>query len=616
MAEFRTLRLEATTGGMNRDDVPSALPKNQARRMTNLLSNRRGQVRMRGGISAGKFLGNLVAPSGYIAVMDKVLYGGVTMAAAGAGQGHIEPQQAPWIARGASTSLAKDAAATAASIRVVDLNPVTPTIGTATAIARQKHPGHANERFGKFGYAQSFDSALDTVANVEGIQDMGNGYFERMTRLLRWDSTASPSPVVLTYAPKAAQDIRIWYNRLLVLGGTAPNAFGFNFVLHNSMWFTRPLTTDDRNNGIGNADVDYTRWTDEVSALTNEIQLLGDDGDFGVGFGAVGRNLAIFKRNQILLLTGFGPESFAVRLVHQNIGCLDPRSIVEVEEGCFFLSREGYQFFDGVQVRPAGVGIQQMIADACEESLTETLRYNGDGGGFGHAVKLDREHILLSIGTKSYGVGATGAGHQVFFCGLLHTPTGAWTLFRMGTNVVTNSYGGFWLLGRTERHAFGTDDNTHISLDDVPKPESQSEALRGTDQSQNFRIEWFSRVAELATPTRKATLHRIMIDYEFVQNGTSEVENAGPVVEVFDGTLGLIATLNLDLNQDLAETDEDTTMPPYRKRWVRDLYSEVTDIQVRVRHIPAVPANAAYDQISIHDVWIEYSPGQERHVGA
>lgn len=85
---------------------------------------------------------------------------------------------------------------------------------------------------------------------------------------------------------------------------------------------------------------------------TYSLPIWVDDGDVITGLAKLGQYLLVFKKDSIFLLTGVGPDDtgqnsdFSVQRLPYNVGCVDPRSVVEANHHVYFRSRKGIYCID------------------------------------------------------------------------------------------------------------------------------------------------------------------------------------------------------------------------------------------------------------------------------
>ncbi len=119
-----------------------------------------------------------------------------------------------------------------------------------------------------------------------------------------------------------------------------------------------------------------------VSGLQQKI-VVGDENenDYLVGGAVVNLTMVIFKRKSIWLLSGYSPESFTLRNLTYERGCVDQHSICEANGGVYFASQNGLEFFDGSEFHTIDAPISNITHPAI-------ARIAGD----------DKVHLKTNIG--------------------------------------------------------------------------------------------------------------------------------------------------------------------------------------------------------------------------
>lgn len=600
MAEkLDTVRLDAPWLGLDTDSAPSAVARAKGLLVQNYLTGDNGRIIQRGAITASPVAYGVANKrvAGVVSGRDRLFIG---LKAHDDATRIIEPWVAPYKVSADST-LAK---AYPTAIRVVSLGSGSGTLETdITPTDRRYVPGPRFTRYGKYAYFIAYDSENDDAASDadnKGILPNANGGHERKTAILRKDLTSlSSNPVLMQTFPFAAQDIRIHYGMLLVLGGTTPIINGddvaVGFPHHNRIHYTDFLSADDFNNGINNADAAISIWQDDASAM-RVLDLPGSQEDFGVAFAAAGKHLAALKRREIVLLTGYGPDSFQMRTFAQGIGCLDPRSVVEANDGCFFLSAHGYMFFDGVQIKDASKGIHDDLLEAGLAAVGD----EGTAGGFAVSERITNDYIMLTIGVADFA--ASPAAPDVTFCGLYHIPSESWDTFH-SNNFASTGKGPIWI-GRTENRQFLADHSNLYIATNLTTPNQVAESSRGKDGSNVIETKWHSRTVELAAPFARAQLQRVIVDYTWTVDGGTEEQYTGPTVTIYD------ASTNTALDTWTLPSGADDGREVARRRYTREVFAEVNELQVRIEYTGTARALV---ESEILDVFVEYSVAQERH---
>ncbi len=379
---------------------------------------------------------------------------------------------------------------------------------------------------------------------------------------------------LLNTGPTSPTDIKQHLSRLFVLGGTVPSATGdpVGTVYKNRLYWS----------DVGGPTAAAGSWQDDVSGLANQITITSD-GDEGVALARVGQHLAILMRRSIYLVMGSAPTAFSMRRLTSEFGCLSADTVVEVEDGCFFLSDAGLAFFDGVQVRLVGTEIRSRLRPA---GVTPTYS----------ASVLDLNHIMFTV--------ANGAAVEWW---ILNRAADSWSRFTVDSNIMATSAP--YQVGRTKTKFFAWDGNRIWRLDDLVHPGTK--AGRGIDNkagtTKRTPSTWRSRRVRLAAPLQAARLQRLVIDYIWNVDGAASdgLSNAWRVAVVNERGESVLAATAVP-----AQAQEGSSAYTYERRQVIDLMGEAEEIQVRIDLDPA--GTTTMQRAEIHDVWIDYAPAQQR----
>jgi hypothetical protein len=409
---------------------------------------------------------------------------------------------------------------------------------------------------------------------------------------------AAGRPTVYTQSPRGAQDVAVFHNRLFVLGGQDPVTLA-GIIEHEAIYYTRALTAAEYTGGITDA---VTKWQDEVSLATNKISIASQENDPGVALAQCGRNIAVLKRRSVLLLTGYGPDSFTIRTAVTGIGCIDPRSVVEVDDGCFFLSKDGYMFFDGVNIVNVSGGLRRKIVGAAMKTVVEGVML---GMNNCYAVRRPGGWVELMIAYTDLLF-----DEYIEFWGLYHIASGSWTEMVMegssSLGIRSSLYG-------TENYALADTGSDAWVVNQVTTPDSVAETFRGIDYLSSslaryaMNAKWTSRVVSLASPLSYSKVRRVIVDYIYIVDGdASDGLHNHLAVTIADGrgaTLGT-GTLRSIADDGLVQV----------ARGVIELDSETDTVQVTINR-PGVfnPVEADHQVVKfeIRDVWIEYHEAQD-----
>jgi len=600
MAQAATERIEPAFDGLDTDTAPDYLTKTKAPVLENFLVDRPGRLPIRGPIrdSIDLYTGDLIGkPVGIWSHGNNLLVGLKANSATAT--------RDPWVAPYRRAAAEADLGVPDDTLYHVNLE--TRATSTVTSVDLNLTPGPRFARLGAYAWGIGYAAEATDSATL-------NGGVQWLTQILRWDGTAA-APTAFANGPIAAQDIKAHLNRLFVLGGREPDTTDYK---PNSLFWTDP--------GGPTADT-VAMWQDDVSGLTNEIVVDSDDpADFGVGLARISSGLVIFKRRSIHMLLGQSPATFTLRTFTLEQGCIDPRSIVEVEDGVYFLSDQGFQFFDGAQLRSTSNDLRSSL-------LAEALATVGDSGvdgGQAIAGRLPNGYVGLSIGTSP----ATTETSDIAFSGLYHAPRNAWVGFSSDAMSAGRPLG----FGRALSRSYLIDDQRLFAADATTAPELAAESERGFDNaaalftfdsgsafdgtddalvnsvtgieawtsslSSPIPARWHSRLAQLAQPTSLTAIKRLLLDYTFKVDGTLDDEENGWFVELVDGRGNVL------LSSRRVPAQGDPSDHAYRRQYAVDVYGEANDAQLRIewRGTESLPLVEA----SVLSAYLTHQPAQQR----
>lgn len=571
MASLNVEAIVPASAGLDTESAPDRVSTGTAPEHRNFLVHRDGRMPLRGPLvdHTALDLGTNELVTGAWVFNDKLLVGTADADATAV----REPHTAPYRKAAAAVDLAEPET----TMKLVDLvaETVTDVVGTQDTVIAGR-----GVRIGGKVYGFAYSSGTDVNEN---------GGFQHRRALLGWDGSTS-APVAVTGAPDGGQDVITHYNRLFVLGGRDV-AGGGTTIEPNTLFYS------DFGGPDGNIADD---WEDDVSGLSNKIVVGADDpNDYGVGLAVVGQSLVIFKRRSIYVLTGYDDSTFTLRPFSHGVGCLDARSIVQGEDGCFFLSAEGYMYFDGAQMYPVSGNVQSELISLAESTVGD----NGSDGARCVAERLPNNYLMISLVSQSFVDGSVGESN----CYLFHIPSGRWTRFT--SDALANPVP-LWV-ERTNNYTTILDGSRVVKADYLTLPEAAPETARGFDTvataSARIPALWYSELTRLSTPLHMAQLHRLLIDYTFVVDGVSD----GAVNGWYVSLINADGTQLLDEYQ-LPNMGENSAYL-YRRRNVVDVYSEVTDCQLRVEWRADAPETfPALIDASIYGAYLEFSPSRQR----
>lgn len=552
--------MEAPSGGINADAAPDFIGRNEAPLIENFLVDRPGRLPMRGPIGAAAVASHdlLVRKpiTGRWHAGDNILTGYRDPSG-----GSREPWVAPYQPVTNAALLAKVYAGSGHGYIASFGSPGSSSHTTGASV--DNAPGPRYSRLGDSVWGIGFGVPSSAPATITQ-----NGYVYPLPRLLQWAGTVT-NPAVVANAPYGSQDVRTHLNRLWLAGGVDVPG-GLTRLEFNTLFFSTS------NGPVTGAATD---WKDPVSGLVNKIVVDSDGDDFIVGLAKVGRNLAVFKRRSVHLLSGSSPSTFSIRSYSTDLGCIDARSIVEYNEGCFFLSQQGYLWFDGYQL--------SNVSDPAVRSLIRAAvsQTNGIDGGQAIASRMSNDYVALAISLQSNTDPVTVT---TYFCGYYNVRSKSWATF--STNGMTLSQPAHF--GHTANYPWLADDRYLRTAQDVFAPitgvTSTVAEVNSTGAAVTIPAKWHSALFRLGTPAASAQLHRQLVDYR----------STVPTFKyrIIDGS-GVTLVPEVNINSP-------SLAPLYRQRFIRDTRgTEANDVQVQVESIGGtVPALIA----ELHSVGLEF----------
>lgn len=343
-------------------------------------------------------------------------------------------------------------------------------------------------------------------------------------------------------------------------------------------------------------------WQDDATGLVNKIVVDSNDSDSGVALAKCRDNLVIFKRNSIHVLYGYSPSTFNLRPLTRSMGCLDQRSIVETVDGVYWLSQQGYMYYDGSNI----TNMSALLSNSLLVEGDLAVGDNGVDGGRAVAASLSNNYILLSISRQTFSSGA----QPNRFCALLHTPTGRWSRFVSDSTSLPAPVE----VGKTLNYSWICDGSRFIKVNQITRPEAANANQRGIDvvtitgtpTTTRINSVWHSRVLPLASPGLSAQLHRILVDHAFTVVSGDNNTTVGWYVSVYDA----------EGNNIVPEYQVDALVDPssniWRKRHVKDAYPELTDFQIRVRFYAGGGSALPVSKAELYECHVEYQPARQR----
>jgi len=372
-------------------------------------------------------------------------------------------------------------------------------------------------------------------------------------------------------------------------------------------------------------------WQDESSGLINKILVANEEGgnDFGVAMAEVGRNLILFKRHSIWQLVGESPETFTVQNITRERGCIDPWSVCEVDQGVYFLSQNGVEFFDGSEFHDV---------DAPVENITKTLGnfLCGDDGertsdiGRCTISYLGNNYLIVSFTAVNPRTRVQRTSTEPQWTALYNISTGTWSTLTSGGCTP------FQVTFRANGITYGIDQAHIYSLGKLTDPQlAELDNVKQLDIEANlitFSKEWqipakyITDRIDLASPPHKIQFHRVYQDYRFPAetNDAAETETAwkikltGPSSSetYYEKTLptqGKISYFDALFGPGLGATGFMSG-----RRWNDEFFAEGIDVRVTVTNSRSgaffeYPNGVDPGRTEVYATGIEYQVTGQRH---
>lgn len=547
MPGFATQTISAPWGGYDTETADAHIASNKSRLLKNLLPGRPGKAVLRGPIRRPRDTDSAAAGasttfSGGWVFDDKLL--------------HADMDTNP------------------VGYMVTDWSPTTPTLSTKvnpTSLNVGLYPFHT--RGGNFVYGYTAGAAGLSGLSSPNRRTAGGSASDATATLLRWTGGATAGDFVAYGAathPRGAVDIRTFLNRIFILGGSEPGTT-------TPVYTTRLFWSGDLGDGTAALGDAVTTW--QSGGVTNRIQLEGTANDYGVGLGLLNGRLVILRRQSLYMMTGSSPDTFAVRKI-ASVGCVDPGSILEWDDGIYFMSDTGLMFFDGASVNPIGDPISGEITAASWQGATVSEL---------SIARISAQHFLMA---------ATGATRKSW---IYHVPTKSWGEITTDTSVLAG--GAPRRISRVVNYPLLFDgtylyDASFVTLPEAADPATQAGRDRAGSTGSDVVIpgEMLTRTFKLGAPEDRSQLTRIFIDYILkappgITSGVIEWD-----ISIEDGRGNVLAS-NLPFAGDYAGGELVRVAPKRIRAVEEDTRPEAKEIAVRWRLNAAAPSWPVYAEI-------------------
>jgi hypothetical protein len=471
---------------------------------------------------------------------------------------------------------------------VTDWNPTSPTLSTKVNPASLNvglYPFHARGGDYVYGYTAGTPGASGQPS--PNRRTSGGSSSAADARLLRWDGgniAGSFSLYTATTGPVGAVDIRTFLNRIFILGGSVPGTT-------TPVYTTRLFWSIDLGNGSTALPDSTTSF--QSSGVTNQIILEGTSNDYGVGMAVLNGRLIILRRQSLYMMTGTSPENFVVRRI-AGVGCVDPGSILEWDNGVYFISDTGLVFFDGSGIEPISPPISgELAANSWQGATASEVS----------VARVSSEHFMMA---------ATGTTRK---CWLYHVPSRSWSEVTAHTNVIAGAAPRRVM--RVTNYPLVFDGTYLYDASFVTLPEASDVPGRDADpRAGGDKVvpgEMLTRTFRLSAPEKGSALHVGYLDYALkappgVITGTLEWD-----VSIEDGRGNvLMSTPTLPALAGDYAGGESVRVPPKRRREVREsLILESDEIAIRWTLNAGSPSWPAYCEIQ--DSALRYATTHDRY---
>lgn len=560
MSDLRTELLPAPWKGMASADAPDAIDKSEAVLLENMLPGSAGLLRLRGPIGR-----NVRTPTSWTA--------GSLAQSFWVYNSTLADQDLEWVL------LQRDA------------------VSDSTYYEFEIAEGNAEDNFTNLG-----GGTYDSSAMAEAMRSMQLGSLtyggvkaietgppvSSVIKLYKWKPDESiwtggsaRTFTEVTNAPYDFKGLAVHLNRLFVLGGSVPGtttpAYDANLYLSDQ---------DGPDAGT------LAQWQDDSSSVVNQIQVLPNGVDTGVGMAHVGRDLALLFRRSIWMLRGQTPSTFQAQQFTAEYGCVSDSSILEYGAGFFFASDHGYMYCDGVTIQEVSAPIRtdfKLVLDQASDNATDFTRRVS-------AAYVGNNTITVCVGNGSSGTTKTW---------LYHVPSGTWSEVTVNTNIIT--IGTPVQVVRTATNVAywnGTSFFTANHIADASPPDELGAASLGLDSPDEFTTTYrvpakiYYRLAKLASPYQMARIERVMLDYMLESDSATD----GWSLQLRDGAgTVLLSWQTLDVKDD---SDADLK----RLRRSIEIFNEAHDVQLQLELRTTATVTVGYNLAEIYDAWLLYQP--------
>ena len=279
---------------------------------------------------------------------------------------------------------------------------------------------------GYFGYIAK--PTTDATADFEITQPYGRGALtavvpdETTTTMYNfWARTVG----IVANGPFGATCINRFQDRLFAFGGSR-----LTTVINGGTWF-KPLYGNIIQWSTGNVD----EWP------RSNFAFIDDAADsFIIGAGTVGSVQVVFTPTRAYLWSGYDESSFQLDDFQRGIGCVDGRSVKNIEDRLYWMSHDGLYSWPG-----NGPLTQETHPNSAVGINTDVLRNAPLSLECSALGRVGRNRIVMSCQLAN----PQGVGRPAY---VFHTPSRSWAQWSVGDyNAATLANTPYWFIEYDER---------------------------------------------------------------------------------------------------------------------------------------------------------------------
>lgn len=356
-------------------------------------------------------------------------------------------------------------------------------------------------------------------------------------------------------------------------------------------------------------------WSSPVSGLVNKIVVGNEENDYLVGGAVVNQNLVIFKRHSIWILTGYSPETFVLRQLTGERGCVEPWTICEANGGVYFCSQTGFEFFDGSEFHT----IDNQVSSTIRSRMLFLTTRGENGEEFIEPNRVQIEYFgngYLFIGMQEFLMTTNKPVRIENY--LFHINSGNWTeitsnaLFEDKITFVGYTAGLPWVYdGKWFRLCpYTTNPEAEAALE-----AREADPVLGVNKFQPIPAEFETDRIDLSgNGGYTSQLHRFMMDYQAFISGLHDAESEGfkPIKVTLIGDNGAIINNEGAPYEMIGQGSTLLTALTEGRRFTADTFTEaVAGVKLLVQPSGTMPEGIGA-QVEIFDTIFELQTARQR----